>query len=100
MRILGKRNALNVGIPMFNVTTSQVGRQLVVMIVCLMKRLNLITLLNNMRVYLAVEVSAITYNYVINKVFSTKEKANEYMEQTNKDYGWQVVNRIDELEVE
>ena len=53
-----------------------------------------------MRVYLAVEVSAITYNYVINKVFSTKEKANEYMEQTNKDYGWQVVNRIDELEVE
>jgi hypothetical protein len=85
---------------MFNVTTSQVGRQLVVMIVCLMKRLNLITLLNNMRVYLAVEVSAITYNYVINKVFSTKEKANEYMEQTNKDYGWQVVNRIDELEVE
>jgi hypothetical protein len=34
---------------MFNATTSQVGRQLVVMIVWLMKRLNFIILLNNMK---------------------------------------------------
>jgi hypothetical protein len=53
-----------------------------------------------MKVYLAVELSGITYDYVVNKVFPTKEKANEYMEQTNKDYGWQVVNRIDEVEVD
>jgi len=53
-----------------------------------------------MKVYLAVELSGITYDYVVNKVFSTKEKANEYMEQTNKDYGWQVVNRIDEVKID
>ena len=34
---------------MSNATTSQVGRQLVVTIVWLMKRLNLIILLNNMK---------------------------------------------------
>ena len=34
---------------MWNVTMSQAGRQLVVTIVCLMKQLNLITLLNNMK---------------------------------------------------
>ena len=34
---------------MFNATTSQIGRQLVVMIVWLMKRLNFIILLNNMK---------------------------------------------------
>jgi len=33
---------------MFNATTSQIGRQLVVTIVWLMKQLNLITSLNNM----------------------------------------------------
>ena len=53
-----------------------------------------------MKVYLAVEEADTSYNSVVTRVFSTKEKAIEYMEQTNKDYGWQVVNRIDEVEVE
>jgi hypothetical protein len=53
-----------------------------------------------MKVYLAVEESDTSYNDVVNKVFSTKEKANEYMEEKNKDYGWRVVHRIDEVEVE
>ncbi len=54
----------------------------------------------NMKVYLAVEEADTSYNSVVTRVFSTEEKAKEYMEQTNKDYGWQVVNRIDEVEVE
>jgi hypothetical protein len=53
-----------------------------------------------MKVYLAVEESDTSYNDVVNRVFSTEEKAKEYMDQTNKDYGWRVVHRIDEVEVE
>jgi len=61
---------------MSNVTTSQVGRQLVVMIVWLMKRLNLITLSNNMKVY-------ITYckdgsgGQVVDKIFSSSKKCKQ-----------------------
>jgi len=53
-----------------------------------------------MKVYLAVEKTDISYHSVITKAFSTEEKAKEYMEQKNKDYGSRVVHRIDELEVE
>ena len=53
-----------------------------------------------MKVYLAVEEADTSYNSVVTRVFSTEEKAKEYMEQTNKDHGWRKVKYIDELEVE
>ena len=53
-----------------------------------------------MKVYLAVEEADTSYNNVVTRAFSTEEKAKEYMEEKNKDYGWRVVHRIDEVEVE
>ncbi len=56
-----------------------------------------------MKVYLAVEKTEgadFAYNDVVNKAFSTEEKAKEYMEQTNKNHGWRKVKYIDELKVE
>ena len=56
-----------------------------------------------MKVYLAVEKTEgadFAYNDVVNRAFSTEEKAKEYMEETNKDCRWRRVKYINELEVE
>jgi hypothetical protein len=57
---------------------SQAGRQLVVTIVWLMKRLNLITLSNNMKVYIIYRKDGYG-EQVVDKAFSSHEKACQYI---------------------